>query len=96
MFKIIAYVNSVNIFRAAIVTIGRRKDGLFSACDGQLISGPKPVPLMQGIVYWWRGCGNGNNSRFDDLWTVEQVKRQGSDLFLTLIPNLFPFDHRRK
>jgi hypothetical protein len=39
------------------------------------ITGPHKVPLMQGIMYWWRGRGNGNDSRFDALWTVEQVKQ---------------------
>ena len=39
------------------------------------ITGPQKVPLMQGIMYWWRGRGNGNESRLDDLWTVEQVKQ---------------------
>jgi len=39
------------------------------------ISGPQKVPLIQGIIYWWRGRGNGDNSRFDDLWTVQQEKQ---------------------
>ena len=39
------------------------------------VAGPNKVPLMQGIMYWWRGRGSGNDSRFADLWTVEQVKQ---------------------
>jgi hypothetical protein len=26
------------------------------------------------LLIEWCGSGNGNNSRFDDLWTVQQVK----------------------
>lgn len=39
-----------------------------------VINGPQKLSLMQGIVYWWRGRGNGNGSRFDELWTVQQDK----------------------
>ncbi|EDY18208.1 transglutaminase domain protein [Chthoniobacter flavus Ellin428] len=39
------------------------------------VSGPQKVPLIQGVLYWWRGRGNGDNSRFEDLWTVQQEKQ---------------------
>jgi hypothetical protein len=39
------------------------------------VSGPQKVPLLQGIIYWWRGRGNGNNSRYDDQWTVQEENR---------------------
>ena len=38
------------------------------------IKGPQKIPLVQGIIYWWRGKGNGDGTRFDDLWTVQQEK----------------------
>lgn len=38
------------------------------------INGPQKLSLMQGIVYWWRGRGNSNGTRFDELWTVQQDK----------------------
>jgi len=44
------------------------------AVVNSFITGWQKVPLLQGIIYWWRGSGSGNGSRFDDLWTVQQEK----------------------
>lgn len=38
------------------------------------IRGPQNVRAFQGITYWWHGTGNGENSRADTMWTVEEVK----------------------
>ena len=30
------------------------------------------MPLLQGIVHWWRGVGGDTNGRFDESWTVRK------------------------
>lgn len=36
------------------------------------VSGPKPIRYVQALHYWWRGSGNGKDTRFEEQWLVRE------------------------